>query len=308
MALLSFDNPVLPPPEVQALSERLNRALDAARMVAWEWDLQTGHLLQSANAPDVLGVDPGPSEMSWVGIHPDDVANLRRIVDEAIAGRRAYVTKVRFIRPDNGALRWLEIRGNVISESGTPASISGITLDVTDREERKSAEDALRHSEQRFHRIVTQSVAGIAEALPDGRFIVVNNRFCSMTGYTREELLQLTRADITHPEDLPAYVEQFRRCAVDLVPFEMEKRYLRKGGSVIWVHNSVSPVPGEDGRVHSIVTVSVDISARKAAEHELQVHHAELELQNEELRSARERLEASRARYFDLYDRHRWAT
>jgi len=291
-------NPV-PQPEVHVLSERLNRALSAARIVVWEWDLKTGQVLHSEDAPDVLGLPPGANEFSWAGIHPDDVANLRRIVDEAIAGQRDYVAKVRFIRPDNSALRWLEISGNVICESNAPVRISGVTLDITDREE---AERALRVSEQRFRRIVSQSVAGIAESAADGTFLTVNDRFCEIVGYTREELLRMRRADITHPEDLPAHQEKFRRCLEDLQPFEMEERYIHQNGSIAWVHNSVAPVTGEDGRVHSIVTISIDISAQKAAEHELRVHQAELESQNEELRSAREQLEASRARYFGLYD------
>lgn len=164
------------------------------------------------------------------------------------------------------------------------------------------AEEALRASDQRFRRIVSQSVAGIAESAVDGLFLMVNDRFCEVVGYRREELLHMRRADITHPEDLPAFENQFRRCVKNLKPFEMEKRYVRKDGSIAWVHNSVAPVSSEDGHVHSIVTISVDISARKAAEHELRVHHTELESQNEELRLARQRLEASQARYFDLYD------
>jgi PAS domain S-box-containing protein len=152
---------ILAEPTVKALSERLNRALNAARMVAWEWDLKSGRILYSGNAPDVLGISSHEAEMSWAAVHPDDLATLRGIVNEAVAGHREYVARVRFIRPDNGALRWLEIRGNVICESGTPASITGVTLDVTDREaaeqtlrrteeivtERKAAEEALRRSE-----------------------------------------------------------------------------------------------------------------------------------------------------------------
>jgi len=125
--LLSFGNPALVQPEVQAVSERLNRALKVARMVAREWDLKTGRILYSANAPDVLGVCSDQAEMSWAAVHSDDAPTLRGIVDRAIAGEWEYVTKVRFIRPDNGALRWLELRGSVVHDSGVPERISGVS-------------------------------------------------------------------------------------------------------------------------------------------------------------------------------------
>lgn len=112
----------------------------------------------------MLGLAPGPGEFSWAEIHPDDVANLRRIVDGAVAGRRDYIAKVRFIRPDNSALRWLEISGNVICESGTPVRISGFTLDLTEREE---TEKGLHQTEERYGAFVTASADVVYSMSPD---------------------------------------------------------------------------------------------------------------------------------------------
>ena len=91
MELLSFGNPALVQPEVQAVSERLNRALKVARMVAREWDLKTGRILYSANAPEVPGVSSDQAEMSWAAVHPDAAITLCGIVKRAIAGEWKYL-------------------------------------------------------------------------------------------------------------------------------------------------------------------------------------------------------------------------
>jgi PAS domain S-box-containing protein len=132
-------------------------------------------------------------------------------------------------------------------------------------ESRRNSE-ILRRSEERFRGIVAQSVAGIAESRPDGLFVTVNDRYCEITGYSRPELLQMRKQDITHPEDQPRNRELFRRCVEEHEPFEVEKRYLRKDGSAVWVHNSVAPVCDSSGLLQSIATVSIDITQRKRAE------------------------------------------
>ena len=95
----------------------------------------------------------------------------------------------------------------------------------------------LEESEQRFRSTFEQAAVGIVHAAPDGRFILFNQRFCSITGYTQEELLTLTFRDITHPDDLGidnAYVRQL--LAGEIATFSMEKRYIRRDGSIVWVN------------------------------------------------------------------------
>jgi PAS domain S-box-containing protein len=113
---------------------------------------------------------------------------------------------------------------------------------------------------------VNQSLAGIAESDPDGRFINVNDRFCEITGYPREELLEHRKQEIIHPDDQPRSKELIRRCVEHHEPFVIEKRYVRKDGSAVWVHNSVSPVYDAEGELQSIVTVCIDINKRKRDE------------------------------------------
>ena len=73
--------------------------------------------------------------------------------------------------------------------------------------ERVRVEKALRESEQRFRATFEQAAVGIAHVAPDGRWLRVNQRLCDIVGYTREELLELTFQDITHPDDLNTDLE-----------------------------------------------------------------------------------------------------
>jgi PAS domain S-box-containing protein len=115
--------------------------------------------------------------------------------------------------------------------------------------------------------IVNQTVGGIAETNLTGKFIMVNNRYCEITGYTREKLLNGMRMqDITYPDDLPKNQELFGRLAVDGTSFAIEKRYVRPDGSAVWVHNSVSAITGADGKPQSAVAVVIDITERKQTE------------------------------------------
>lgn len=135
--------------------------------------------------------------------------------------------------------------------------------------ERARAETRMRESEERYRSLFHQSIAGIAEVDLNGKVMTVNDRFCEIMGYSCEELPRLGMQDITHPADLDGNLEQFRRCREEGVPFEIEKRYLRKDGSTVWVHNSVSLVRDGEGRPRSIVAVVLDIGERVRTEQAL---------------------------------------
>ncbi|MDQ4120946.1 MAG: PAS domain S-box protein [Acidobacteriota bacterium] len=126
----------------------------------------------------------------------------------------------------------------------------------------------LRGSEERFRAIVSQATAGISQGDQTGRFTFVNDRFCEIVGYSREELLNMRMQDISDPEIIPANLELYKRIWQDGTPFVIEKQYICKDGSRVWVSNSVAPVVGAFGKTESLVCVTIDISNRKRAEEE----------------------------------------
>jgi PAS domain S-box-containing protein len=147
--------------------------------------------------------------------------------------------------------------------------VSQIIVDDNEDWDLKAALEQARRSEERFRALVSQATAGITQADPTGRFLFVNDRYCEIVGYSRGELLQMRMQDITDPDVVVANVELYQRLWRDGTPFVIEKQYIRKDGSRVWVNNSVSAVLGGDGKPESVVCVTLDITERKRADQAL---------------------------------------
>jgi PAS domain S-box-containing protein len=129
------------------------------------------------------------------------------------------------------------------------------------------SEARVRESDQRFRTTFENAAVGIALMAPDGRWFTVNKRFSEIVGYSAEELAGKTFVDITHPDDLAADLTQRRRVISGAIShFTIEKRYIRKDGSPIWVNLTVACVRKEGGSVDHFITMVEDISKRKEAE------------------------------------------
>jgi PAS domain S-box-containing protein len=155
-----------------------------------------------------------------------------------------------------------------------PPSFTGYLRDITDR---KRNEEALREahmllagSEERWRSVFENSAVGVALADLNGRFIGTNPVFQKMLGYTAEELQNVSFLDITVEE----YREPNRALLVELLEgarhqFQIEKQCRRKNGSLVWVRNNVSLVPGSERVPRFLMAIVEDISERKQAEDEL---------------------------------------
>jgi two-component system, sensor histidine kinase PdtaS len=148
----------------------------------------------------------------------------------------------------------------------TNGRVDGAVLVVHDITDRKRAEEALRRSEDLFSAIFRQAIVGITQIDLSGRFLMVNDRFCEIVARPREEVLKLSTQDITHAEDVLNNMTMLERARSTGEDYQLEKRYVRPDGSIVWVHNSVSVMRRMDGRPLHLVAVVRDITEQKRVE------------------------------------------
>ena len=138
--------------------------------------------------------------------------------------------------------------------------------------QRKQAEETLRASEGRFCGTFENAAGGIANTDRQGGFLRVNDKLCDIVGYTREELLERSFVEITHPDFLPANLELYARLWRSEIPsFTAEKHYIRKDGSLVWCEVMVSLQCDATGAPAYAIAVIKDVSDRKRLEAELRL-------------------------------------
>jgi PAS domain S-box-containing protein len=126
-------------------------------------------------------------------------------------------------------------------------------------------------SESRYRGTFENAAIGIAHVAQDGSFLMVNEKLCSIVGYSRGELEQMTFQDITVPEDLSKDLIQRNRLVHGLIPsYTMEQRYFHKDGSVVWVLLSSAVQKDEQGEFEYCISVIRDITWEKEMEVNLQ--------------------------------------
>jgi two-component system, sensor histidine kinase and response regulator len=176
-----------------------------------------------------------------------------------------------YVRDFEAQIRRPDGEERVVSYSAVPvppdlAGTSQVIFVMRDVTARVMAERALRESEARFRGTFDNAAVGVAHVALDGSWLRVNDKLCEITGYPRDQLLQRTFQDITHPEDVEADVEQARRLlGGEIGTYMMEKRYIRGSGDPVWVNLTASIVRSPDGSPDFFIAVVEDISERKEA-------------------------------------------
>lgn len=137
-------------------------------------------------------------------------------------------------------------------------------------EEQKKREEVVKESEKFYKSIFELSGVGIAEVSPDGKFLMINKSFCKITGYSEEELKEKSFEDITYQEDIDADLNYVNDLLTDKINgYNIEKRYIRKDSSIVWVNVTVSLVRDTDKKPKYFVSVVNDITESKKNELEL---------------------------------------
>ncbi|MEN8217217.1 MAG: PAS domain S-box protein, partial [Pseudomonadota bacterium] len=154
----------------------------------------------------------------------------------------------------------LDAKGNVV------AAIEMVE-DIT---KRRQVEKRIQKSEERFRKVFEEAPLGMVITTVESDIFTVNQTFCHMLGYTQQELMEMRVADITYPEDMPKSREQIAKMLTHERPsFQMDKRYVKKNGQLIWGNVTASCFYDEDNTPSYCLAMIEDITQRKQAEEEL---------------------------------------
>ena len=199
-------------------------------------------------------------------VHPDDLPEVVKAYTYSITTGTPYEIEHRCRRAD-GVYRWFQVRA--LAVRGLDAHITGWYVLLTDIDDRKRAEEALRASENDLRKIL-DSIPGLVYVLnPSGQIELSNRQLLEYFGKTVDELNAWATNDAVHPDDLPRVIADFAQSMITGVPLDIELRYRRADGVYRWFQGRILPVRDTDGRIARWYCLISDIDDRKRAEDEL---------------------------------------
>lgn len=248
----------------------------------WQLDAASATLARLASWPSaaampVLPSATGPKLPSWLADEPVwvDGLTLDHLQSQSAAGAWQPVAPG-FVLPIRSSQR---LCGICSFEAGTATppephvvhALPALSLLIGRFCERAWTLERLLINEQREASTLALAAVGIAHVDDTGRFIYCNPRLCQMLGYSQDELLAMSVKQISHPDDVNITDEvrdKLRKGVIE--SFKLEKRYVRKDGTPIWVALTIAARRDSERQRISDVSIVEDISARKLAEERVQ--------------------------------------
>ena len=220
--------------------ESLTLATEVARIGIWDWDVAANKLVWDARMFELYGIreqDFSGAYDAWqAGLHPEDRARGDAAITAAIDGVKDFNIEFRVVWP-NGEVHNIEAHALVQrAADGRATRMIGVNWDITERER---ATQTIRLQAEQYATMLATTSDGFWLLDRDGRFLTVNEAYCRMTGYSREELLKLGIGDIEAIESAKA-TERHMATIVETGFDRFESLHRRKDGTVIDVEGSVS--------------------------------------------------------------------
>jgi formate hydrogenlyase transcriptional activator len=223
-----------------------------------------------------LTLEDVPGDAWQKMLHPDDRARVLEAWKESVRSGTPYEQEERHRQAD-GEYRWALSRGLPLRDKrGQIVRWFGSNTDI---ENQKRAEDELRKSERRWRAIFENSAVGVALLDSSLHYVTVNAALEKMLGYSSDELRSYTCVALTVEEDrlhYKALIDELLQGKRDR--FELEKRYCRKNGGLVWTHTSGSVVAGTSGESRLWVAIVKDITERVRLREQLQRERDRLRL------------------------------
>ncbi len=244
-------------------ANHLRHALDAARMVIWDWDVVNDRMQWSDNAYRMFHLPPDhmPSKLADIvaAVAVQERERLGREIEQVLKTPETRFVSAYQVVLDGGDARWYEVRGEVERDAAhQPLRVLGTVVDVT---KRKRSELALRESEERFRTLADAAFEGIA-ITENGRMIDMNDRLLTMLGMRREEMIGRD-AMLWFADESRQMVERRLR---DGDPGPYEAIVVRPDGARVHVEIQARYFQAAGGRTLRVSAVRDVTARRKAAE------------------------------------------
>ena len=253
----------------EEITERLKIATQTAHIGIWEYQIQKNELVWDDKMYNVFGVAKdqfsGVFEAWESTLHPEDKERALAATSKAISGEKDFDEEFRIILQDGSVKHIKGISKTIKDINGTAIKMTGANWDVT---ELKRTQLKLERNEESFIKTFDNSIIGMAMVGFDGKFIKVNKSLANSLGYSANELTELTFQDLTHPEDLAKNVSLLQKVLDhELESYQIEKRYVHKNGSLVYVVLTTTMVKDLDGNPSYMISQVQDITSKKEAEH-----------------------------------------
>jgi PAS domain S-box-containing protein len=252
---------------------RLEMAQRLAHVGWWERDHRTGHVALSKEASRILGmeaVDPPRWQDRWLSlVHPEDRQLALEASETALRGGRRYDVEYRVVRPD-GTVRVVHSQGDVtFDESGRPVRQFGTVQDIT---ELRQAERELRETAQRYWTLFEKANDALFVENEADEILEVNEKACTLLGYSRDELLRMKVPDLQAPEVRGQVGRVLREEVEKHGSATFEALDVHRSGRRIPVEVTNTPISHAGQQL--ILSIVRDVAERKRAEEELRASEA----------------------------------
>jgi PAS domain S-box-containing protein len=258
----------------------LRESQRVGRIGSYDLNVKTNSWVSSEVMDDIFGIDYNSEKTlaSWNNlVHPEQRDEMLQYFLQYVVGQKKIFDKeYKIIRASDGEVRWVWGLGELkFDAEGKVTNMIGTIQDIT---ERKLAEEALKESEEKFRAIFENNSAAIAIIDPDTTISMVNNAYCQMGGYSKQEVIGMSWTKQIPLEELERLKEYNRLRLIDPgnAPDKYEFKFYHRNGEVKYGLMSVNIIQSSG----KIVASFTDISERKNTEQQLIKYSDDLKASN----------------------------